>query len=268
MKIVFNSVPAKLLWLPLVFVLFSCTNTRKTTYFYGVPDGPVASNMTIPESIIQKNDILSIVVSDINPAAAEIFNPINRTNSDPSATGNKDTPVGYLVDSDGEIQFPVLGSIKAQGLTKTQLKQNIIKIILDKKLLLDPIVSIRFLNFRVTVLGEVGRPTVIPIPNEKISLLEALGLAGDLTIYGNRHNVMVIREEISSDRREKRTITRLDLNSAEIFTSPYYYLQSNDIVYVEPNKAKVASTSRASQWLPVVFSALSLAAIVADRLLN
>src|SRR5690606_29545218 len=108
----------------------------------------------------------------------------------------------------------------------------------------------------------------IPIPNEKISLLEALGLAGDLTIYGNRHNVMVIREEITPDKRERRTITRLNLNSAELFTSPYYYLQSNDIVYVEPNKAKVASTSRASQWLPVVFSGLSLAAIVVDRLLN
>lgn len=268
MKIVPDSVPARLLWLSLVFVFMSCTNTRKTTYFYGVPDGPVASNMTIPESIIQKNDILSIVVSDINPEAAEIFNPSNRRNSDPSATGNKEIPVGYLVDSEGEIQFPVLGNIKAQGLTKTQLKQNIIKIILDKKLLLAPIVSIRFLNFRVTVLGEVGHPTVIPIPNEKISLLEALGLAGDLTIYGNRHNVMVIREEISADKKEKRTITRLDLNTAQIFTSPYYYLQSNDIVYVEPNKAKVASTSRASQWLPVVFSALSLAAIVTDRLLN
>jgi polysaccharide export outer membrane protein len=224
--------------------------------------------MTIPESIIQKNDILSIVVSDINPKAAEIFNPISPNNNDPSATANKDVPVGYLVDTDGDIQFPVLGNIKAQGLTKTQLKEKLIKTILDKKLLLDPIVSIRFLNFRVTVLGEVGRPTVIPIPNEKISLLEALGLAGDLTIYGNRNNVMVIREEITPERKELRSITRINLNSSELFTSPYYYLQSNDIVYVEPNKAKVASTSRASQWLPVIFSGLSLAAIVADRLIN
>ncbi len=268
MKIVFNTVPARLFWLPLIFVFFSCANTKKTTYFYGVPDGPIASTMTIPESIIQKNDILSIVVSDINPEAAEIFNPISPINNDPSSTIGKDAPVGYLVDTDGDIQFPVLGSIKAQGLTKTQLKQNIIKIIVDKKLLLDPIVSIRFLNFRVTVLGEVGRPTVIPIANEKISLLEALGLAGDLTIYGNRDNVMVIREEIAPDKKERRTITRINLNSGELFTSPYYYLQSNDIVYVEPNKAKVASTSRASQWLPVIFSGLSLAAIVADRLIN
>ena len=269
MKAVFNSVPvARFILLPIVFVFFSCTNTKKTTYFYGVPDGPIASNMTIPESIIQKNDILSIVVSDLNPQAAEIFNPANPNNNDPSATIGNDVPVGYLVDTDGDIQFPLLGSIKAQGLTKTQLKDKIKGIILQKKLLLEPIISIRFLNFRVTVLGEVGKPTVIPIPNEKISLLEALGLAGDLTIYGNRNNVMVIREEMTAEKKDRRSITRINLNSAELFTSPYYYLQSNDIVYVEPNKAKVASTSRASQWLPVIFSGLSLAAIVADRLIN
>jgi polysaccharide export outer membrane protein len=123
-------------------------------------------------------------------------------------------------------------------------------------------------NYRVTVLGEVGKPTVIPIPNEKISLLEALGLAGDLTIYGNRANIMVIREEVLPGKKEQRSIARVNLNSSELFTSPYYYLQSNDIVYVEPNNAIVASTSRASQWLPVIFSGLSLAAIAADRLLN
>ena len=269
MKVVFNTVPnARLIFLPLVFVFFSCTNTKKTTYFYGVPNGPIASNMNIPESIIQKNDILSIVVSDINPKAAEIFNPSNPNNHDPSATTGKDVAVGYLVGTDGEIQFPLLGNIKAQGLTKTQLKDKIRGIIVERKLLLEPIISIRFLNFRVTVLGEVGRPTVIPIPNEKISLLEALGLAGDLTIYGNRNNVMVIREEMTAEKKERRSITRINLNSAELFTSPYYYLQSNDIVYVEPNKAKVASTSRASQWLPVLFSGLSLAAIVADRLIK
>lgn len=269
MKAVFNIVPIlRFILLPVVFVFCSCTNTKKTTYFYGVPDGPIASNMTIPESIIQKNDILSIVVSDINPQAAEQFNPTNSNNNDPSATIGNDVPVGYLVDTDGEIQFPFLGSIKAQGLTKTELKDKIKSIILEKKLLLEPIISIRFLNFKVTVLGEVGKPTVIPIANEKISLLEALGLAGDLTIYGNRENVMVIREEMTAEKKDKRTIARINLNSGDLFASKYYYLQSNDIVYVEPNKAKVASTSRASQWLPVIFSGLSLAAIVADRLIK
>ena len=165
--------------------------------------------MTVPESIIQKNDILSIVVSDLNPKATEIFNPGNTDNADPSATSNKDMSRGYLVDTDGNIYFPLLGSIKAEGLTKTQLKDKIRNLSIEKKILLDPIVNIRFLNFRVTVLGEVGRPTVIPIPNEKISLLEALGLAGDLTIYGNRTNVMVIREEVVPGQTEQRSIHRL-----------------------------------------------------------
>src|SRR5688572_5852682 len=129
MKIMFNTVPVRSILVPLLFVIFSCTNTKKATYFYGVPNGPITSNMTVPESIIQKNDILGITVSDINPEAAEIFNPKNPNNNDPAAINNKDLPVGgYLVGTDGEIQFPVLGNIKAQGLTKTELKQNIKKI--------------------------------------------------------------------------------------------------------------------------------------------
>jgi polysaccharide export outer membrane protein len=101
------------------------------------------------------------------------------------------------------------------------------------------------------------------MPNEKLSLLEALGLAGDITIYGNRENVMVIREE-----NDQKTLKRLNLNSTELFTSSYYYLKSNDIVYVEPTKAKVATTSRANQWLPILLSGLSFAAIVADRVIK
>jgi len=271
MKTIFNTVPpARWALLPILFLMFSCTSTKETVYFSGVQSGPIPSNMTVPESIIQKNDILSIVVSDINRNASSIFNPNNNNpeNNNVNQPVGNELARGYLVDTDGNIYFPLLGNIKAEGLTKNQLKDKIRKMAIDKKLLLDPIVNIRFLNFRVTVLGEVSRPTVIPIPNEKISLLEALGLAGDLTIYGNRKNVMIIREDVLPGQGEQRSIARVDLNSADLFTSKYYYLQSNDIVYVEPNKAKVASTSRASQWLPVIFSGLSLAAIVADRLLN
>jgi polysaccharide export outer membrane protein len=268
MNMFFNTVPiARLALLPVLFLLFSCTSVKKTAYFYGVPSGPIPSNMTVPESIIQKNDILGIVVTDLNPKASEMFNPGTSENGAGNKAGDEASR-GYLVDADGNIHFPLLGLIKAEGLTKTELRENIRNLTLEKKLLLDPIVSIRFLNFRVTVLGEVGKPTVIPIPNEKISLLEALGLAGDLTIYGNRTNVMVIREDVLPGKKEQRSIARVNLNSSELFTSPYYYLQSNDIVYVEPNKAKVASTSRSGQWLPVIFSGLSLAAIVADRLLS
>ena len=128
--------------------------------------------------------------------------------------------------------------------------------LVDQKLLVDPIVMVRQLNFKVSVLGEVGHPNVINVPSEKISLLEALGLAGDITIYGRKDNVMVIREENGIKK-----IKHLDLNSDELFTSQYYYLKSNDIVLVAANKNKVASVSRSNQVLPVVFSALSLIVI-------
>ena len=130
-----------------------------------------------------------------------------------------------------------------------------------RKLLLEPIVDIRYLNYRVSVLGEVKNPSVITIPSEKVTLLEALGLAGDLTVYAKRDNILLIREE-----ENVRKLVRLDLTSSEIFTSPYYFLKSNDIIYVEANKSKIASTSRIVQWLPIIISTLSLGIIALDRL--
>ena len=153
--------------------------------------------------------------------------------------------------------------MKAAGLTKEQLKESFIKTLLEKQLLKDPIVSIRFLNFRVTVLGEVRNPTVVSVPNEKISLLEAIGLAGDLTIYARRDNILVIREEDGN-----KVIKRLNLNSNELLSSPYYYLKSNDVVYVEPNKARVATSGRSQQWIPMVVSGLSLVVIALDRVIK
>jgi polysaccharide export outer membrane protein len=133
--------------------------------------------------------------------------------------------------------------------------------ILDKKLLIDPIVNIRHLNFEVTVIGEVGKPSVITVPSEKISLLKALGLAGDITIYGKKDNVLVIRET-----GLYRKVKHVDLNSKNFLNSPYYYLLPNDVVYVEPNKDKVASVGRARQMLPALLSGLSVIVIVLDRI--
>jgi len=239
-----------------LFAMSSCGSTKKVIYFPEVKDGTIQSTTIFPEAIIQKNDILSITVSSLSAAADAPFNSPNTS----AAAG---AIAGYLVNSEGSIQFPILGNIKAEGLTKNQLKDKITKALVDAKQLVDPIVTIRFANFRVTILGEVNHPTVVNVPNEKISLLEAIGLAGDLTIYGKRQNVMIIREE-----KEQKIIKRVDLNSAEIFTSPYYYLQSNDIVYVEPNKTKIASVSRGNQILPIVLSGLSLAVIAVQQFSN
>jgi polysaccharide export outer membrane protein len=247
----------------MLLVSISCTSTKKAVYFSGQQTGSFEPPV-MPKPVIQNNDLLSITVSSLNPEASAIFNQpggANNNNNNSVITPTTTTATGYLVDGDGSIQFPFLGSVKVAGLTKDELKDKLTKAMVDKKLLVDPIISVRFLNFKVTVLGEVAHPTVVTVPSERITLLEALGLAGDLTIYAKRDNVLVIRDEGG-----KKVTHRLNLNSTELFSSPYYYLQTNDVVYVEPNKAKVASTGRANVWLPIVFSALSLGVIVVDRL--
>jgi polysaccharide export outer membrane protein len=248
--------------LSVIFFFCSCASSRKSVYFVDQQDATLQSSTVIPESIIQKNDLLGISVSSLNPTASAVFNAPNISSASASSASNGSTIQisGYLVDVNGDIQFPILGNVKAAGLTGNQLRETIVRSLSDKKLLVDPIVGVRYLNFKVTVLGEVARPTVINVPNEKITLLEALGLAGDLTIFGKRENVMVIREEGT-----QKIIKRLNLNTSELFNSPFYYLKSNDIVYVEPNKARISSSGRAVQLLPIILSGLSFAAIILDR---
>jgi polysaccharide export outer membrane protein len=248
----------------IIILSCSCTTTKNTVYFRNVSDTTYLQRGTEFVTPIHENDILSITISSLNAEASAMFNPHDNNNSrSTTVTGNNNEVGGYLVNTDGTIQLPVLGNIKAAGLTKKELKDNITNLILAKKLLVDPLVEIRFLNYEVTVLGEVAKPTVITVPSEKISLLKAIGLAGDLTIYGIRDNVLLIREEDG-----KRKTRHINLNSSDFFNSPYYYLQPNDVVYVQPNKAKVASATRSSQLLPVIITGLSVVAIVLDRVIK
>ncbi|MBE7170903.1 MAG: polysaccharide biosynthesis/export family protein [Williamsia sp.] len=245
-----------------LFLFSSCVSSKTVAYFPNIGNATITHSSVEVESVIQKSDLLSIYVTSPNPDATAVFNNSNLPVIT-SSTGNGSTSqsIGYLVDNDGNILFPFLGTIQVAGLTKKQLAQKISTALVEAKQLKDPIVTVRFLNYRVTVLGEVNRPTVVTVANEKISLLEALGLAGDLTIYGKRDNVLVIREEGG------KTITkRVNLNSEELFNSSYYYLKTNDVVYVEPNKTKIASVSRFQQLLPVIFSGLSLLVIIAQYL--
>ena len=241
-------------------LLSSCGNAKNATYF-----NTTSSNRTYTdinqnlEPIIQKNDLLSITVSSANPEATEIFNvQSNLVEQSSTSAGNTTRVSGYLVGRDGVIKFPLLGEIEAAGKSKKVLREEITQMLVDRKLLIEPTVDIRYLNYKISVLGEVKNPSVLTIPSEKISILEALGLAGDITIYGRRDNVTLIREEEGIKRM--RTI---DLTTNEIFNSPYYYLQSNDIIYVEPNKSRIASSDIAIQWIPVILSAISLGIIIA-----
>ena len=246
-----------------MLLVVSCTSTRKTVYFNNVEDTSFPNPNSDKQLPIQPNDILSITVSSLNADASAAFNLQNRNTRSTTVTGSNTEPGGYLVDIDGNIQMPMLGTVKAAGLTKNQLRDKIVQLILSKKLLIDPIVDIRYVNYEVTVLGEVAHPTVITVPSEKISLLKAIGLAGDLTIYGKRENVLLVREE-----NGKKVTRHIDLNSPKFFSSQYYYLQPNDVIYVSPNRAKIATSSRSQQILPIIFSALSVVAIVIDRLLR
>lgn len=255
---------SNLVFVSFTFLLFllvgsSCSTSKKIVYFDNVQDTSFISKLDAAETVIQNNDILSISITSLNPEASAIFNTGN--NFGGSVVPGTGSSAGYLVNSDGYIQLPILGNIKAAGITKKQLKDVITNSIVEKKLLLDPIVNIRNLNFKVTVLGEVARPTVVAAPSEKISLLEALGLAGDLTIYGKRENVLLIRET-----NGKKQVRRIDLTSKNFFLSPYYYLQPNDVVYVEPNQSKISNASLSKQLLPVLVSIVSVIALVIYRL--
>lgn len=245
-------------------LLISCADTKKIAYFSDVADSAYVKSKSGLEPVIQKKDILSISVSSLNPDASIIFNEPNLPIT-PNANTTTTSPqtAGYLVNDDGNIKFPMLGDVKAAGLTQKELSKYLTNELSERKLLLDPIVNIRFLNFRVTVLGEVAHPGVIYSPSEQISVLEAIGAAGDLTIYGLRDNVILIRQQ-----GDQKLMKRLNLNSSELLTSPYFFLKSNDVLYIEPGKTKVAASDRTLQLLPIIFSGISVVVLALSLLLK
>lgn len=244
--------------------LSSCFNTQKVAYFDDIGAYAKIASKAGVAPVIQKNDLLSIAVSSLSNEATIIFNTPNLPTAPSGVTSfNMPQTGGYLVSQEGTIKFPMLGDIPAAGLTQKELEKNITKQLIDKKLLYDPIVTSRYLNFRVTVLGEVLRPGVVNVPSEQITILEAIGQAGDLTIYGRRENVILIRQV-----GDEKLIERLDLSSSAILSSPYYFLKSNDVIYVEPGKGKLASTDATLRILPVVFSGVSVIVVVLNSLLK
>lgn len=234
----------------------SCGNLKEATYFNDVPQNyEFVAPVGVTE--IKSNDLLGITVNSINPEASEMFNLSLQSTFETSTTSGQLSKLsGYLVDNQGYLKIPVLGSIKVAGMTKSELETFLEKELVKRELLVEPSVSIRNLNFKVSVLGEVNSPTVITVPNEKISILEALARAGDITIDGNRTDVLLMRE-LEKDGYGKFMV-RLDLTSDDILESPYYFLQSNDVIYVKPTKNKVDANTTAVRWIPVIISSLSL----------
>ncbi len=251
-------VAANLLFVLVCLIQGSCTSRKKIVYFNSaeaIKNQEAAHNYN---PVFCKDDLLSITVSGIDPAASLPFNlPVTTGNSNVSGyTTGAMVPTGYLVDSQGNIEMPVIGKVMVAGMSRMELRS-----LLQEKLkpyLANAIVNIRILNFKVTVLGDVRSPGTFTIPNERITLLEALGIAGDLNITAKRKNVLVIR-----DAGGKKTETRVDLTGKELFSSPVYYLNQNDIVYVEPNRAKMNSSVVNASNVGIVISVISLLTTIA-----
>jgi polysaccharide export outer membrane protein len=214
----------------IVHCMISCGSTKGLILVHGKFDTAKLSVVSPVEPVIRKGDILSIIVFSDNPEATRIYNQ-SLVNTGVSQSGAGSAPPGYQVDVKGNIVFQGLGEIYVEGLTKASLKDT-----LDVRLkpfLQHPYYSIRFLNYKFTMMGEVGHPGVVSIPGERVNMLEAIALAGDLTSFANRDSVFIIRET-----NNKREFAWMNLTKPEIMASPYFYIQQNDIIIVEPNKKK------------------------------
>jgi len=248
---------------------FACSTPKNITYFKDVPDTikrKVVEDSKYSIPTIQPDDVLQVNIQTLDPSTTTLLNQANTTTIWPGANNAASgAPAaqnisGYLVDGDGYVLLPLLGKVYAKGKTTSQVRDDIqAKAAAFYK---DPVVTVRFTNFKVTVLGEVTRPSSYIMQSEKVSLLDAIGMAGDLTIYGKRENVLLIRE---GDK--KKEFIRFNLNDSKIFQSEYFYLKQGDIVYIEPNKSKVNSTDASRlRNITIAGSALSVLIVLISRI--
>lgn len=256
----------KCIFVLLVVVLMcSCVSRQQLAYLRDVTSesvNEINKNMqTQPETRVKITDALVITVSALDPEAVLPYNLPNVAYATPTSENIPTTPSFqyYTVDANGDIDFPVLGKLHVVGMTQSEVI-DMIKGRLQGQLN-NPIVSMRFLNAKVTVLGEVKNPGSYPLNNGGMTLLEALGTAGDLTQYGRRDNILITREN-----NGKIEFARLNLQSEDIFTSPYFYLQQNDVVYIEPNQARTTSNQSLSLWLSLVGTLSSATTVVVSVL--
>ena len=237
-------------------LLASCASSEKIVYFQEVEGLQLNDTLVNFEPAIQVGDLLAINVSAIDAEAAIPFNLYETPIVSGSGNFSNASPISYLVNADGNINFPVIGKLKVAGLTTKETDEKLSKIL--SAYIKNPIVIIRLINFKVTVMGEVQRPGTYTITNERVSILEAISLANDLTIHGKRKTVLLIREQ-----NGKRVFVNIDLTSKELFNSPYFYLSQNDVIYVAPNKTKVNSSAVGANTAVIVSSISILISLIA-----
>ena len=252
----------------LTVMLSSCGTTRPYVYMQGQFDTAQLSQVKTVEPVIQKGDLLNIIVYSDDPEATKIFNQpllgspassigISGANEvTQSALGTSPTTPGYLVDENGNIEYQILNKLHVEGYTRSQLKDTLVAKL--NHYLNNPYCTVRFLNFRFTMLGEITKPSLYSIPSDRINIFEALALSGDITLYGRRENVLIIREN-----NGVREFGRIDLTKPEVLKSPYFYLQQNDIVYIEQNKKKsVANDVVTLRNISIATAIVSTAALI------
>ena len=247
------------------FLMAGCSSYKNVPYLQN-PEivNSISEQLPLYDARIMPKDLLTITVNTTDPQAAAPFNlsyQVQTTKlADNVLTTGQSALQQYLVNNEGEITMPVIGKVKVVGMTKNQAEE-IIRVRLEPYLKEEPIVTVRMANYKISVLGEVAKPGSFTINNEKVNVLEALAMAGDLTIYGLRDNVKLIRE----DAQGKREIITLNLNNAELVTCPYFYLKQNDILYVTPNETK-AKNSDIGNSTTLWFSATSILVSIASLL--
>jgi len=260
------------LFTSIALIFTACNSEKQLKYFQNQRNSQDTVNVAkayIPK--IEPGDILSIYVNSLSPEASSFFNPYSQSAASTAATGSSGgtspqsvvapsqvANTGYLVDASGEIELPLIGNVKVMGYTTTQVRDTL-KVLL-KQYLKDPTILVRFLNFKISILGEVARPDVYNIPNEMITLPEAISMAGDLTLYAKRDSIEIIR-----DVDGKKIFANVDFSKRDLFSSPYYYLHSNDIVYVKPAKTKTQQTDRTLQFATIGATIVSLLLVIFRR---
>lgn len=247
-------------------LMWSCNSTKNIPYFQDVEQGSEVTLQNVKPITVKPGDKLLIIVNSKDSKLADLFNlsTVSRTVGQEAGYATQQI-CGYTTNDNGYIDFPILGKIKVEGMTRSEISNTIKNQIIAKNLILDPVVTVEFMNMNISVLGEVSKPGRISIDKDKVTILDALGMAGDLTIYGKRDKVLVMREE-----NGKQKVYTVDLRSgSSIYSSPVYYLQQNDVVYVEPNQMRARQSTvngnnvvSTSFWISIASLLTSVAVLI------
>jgi len=237
-----------------IFIISACAPRRDLVYFSNMANATITKDEQNNDIIIRLNDIVSVTMNSANPESNTLF---AGNKNDPSNASLK----GYRVSKNGTIHLPLIGDYKIEGLTVEEAEKGIALALV--KYVKNPEIEVQITNFKITVIGEVNKPSTFTITDEKVNLLEALGMAGDMTVYGKRENVLIIRSEDGH-----KVMKRLNLNQQETMNSPYFNLRQNDIVYVEPDRSKAVEFSTNTRIMPMIIASISAAAVLVAVLLK